>query len=589
MGIFKDFATSGYGDFTIGALDGITAAGERDARRNAIFAQDSLNKENKAFAETELAFKNKKEITNIIANNPFAFGITATADLNVNQIADRLTNRIFNEQRSIFENNDFNKVKAGVAKYLTRPDTLGQGIELSSPYVPSEDLFKVEQEKHSNKLSAISKTPRVDKLLMNVQKAEENVVSPEALTDSLTKVAGITAKGYGILNTFPNTELGNTNLKFMQTNIIVANAKAQFPNDANKRSQFIEKKLFDNNINPLDAINFQSPVTYKSITKVLDAQGNALASKIAENTNAMAAAETDEQRVQIQNQTNQLIMQQYALINTYSGSAGFALAGKDVDKVGVTQQQVVPPTEEKPEEEEREIRQNVRDFSPLFKREAKPKRPLKEVLPDIRMGEPEDTGLDAFQASFKLNDIDRSYIVNQWSENYQGEGKFSDKVRANKDLMVGSFDIPEDAANDINDVSDIFDGDNNFNRNQIAEILGAIGFFESKYKTKVQGGDGPARSYWQVEPATAKSILTQNINAMKTGRKQFLGPKFEALFKNKYKNAIGNRTALEYFASLSEDQLKDLLLKDGAFAASMAAHKVITTFDPYSAEKQIEV
>jgi GH24 family phage-related lysozyme (muramidase) len=409
MGIFKDFATSGYGDFTIGALDGITAAGERDARRNAIFAQDSLNKENKAFAETELAFKNKKEITNIIANNPFAFGITATADLNVNQIADRLTNRIFNEQRSIFENNDFNKVKAGVAKYLTRPDTLGQGIELSSPYVPSEDLFKVEQEKHSNKLSAISKTPRVDKLLMNVQRAEENVVSPEALTDSLTKVAGITAKGYGILNTFPNTELGNTNLKFMQTNIIVANAKAQFPNDAAKRSQFIEKKLFDNNINPLDAINFQSPVTYKSITKVLDAQGNALASKIAENTNAMAAAETDEQRVQIQNQTNQLIMQQYALINTYSGSAGFALAGKDVDKVGVTQQQVVPPTEEKPEEEEREIRQNVRDFSPLFKREAKPKRPLKEVLPDIRMGEPEDTGLDAFQASA----VDQTPVVRQ--------------------------------------------------------------------------------------------------------------------------------------------------------------------------------
>ena len=117
MGIFKDLATSGYGDFTIGALDGVTAAGERDARRNAIFAQDSLNKENKAFAETELAFKNKKEITNIIANNPFAFGITATADLNANQIADRLTNRIFNEQRSIFESNDFNKVKQAVAKY----------------------------------------------------------------------------------------------------------------------------------------------------------------------------------------------------------------------------------------------------------------------------------------------------------------------------------------------------------------------------------------------------------------------------------------------------------------------------------------
>ena len=391
MGIFKDFATSGYGDFTIGALDGLAEVGARDARRNELFAQDSLNKENKAFAETELAFKNKKEITNIIANNPFAFGITATADLNANQIADRLTNRIFNEQRSIFESNDFNKVKQGVAKYLTSPGTLGQGIELSSPYVPSEDLFKAEQEKHSNKLSAISKTPKVDKLLMNVQRAEESVASPEALTDSLTKVAGITAKGYGILNTFPGTAQGNTNLKFMQTNIIVANAKAQFPNDEAKRSQFIEKKLFDNDIDPLDAINFQSPVTFKSITKVLDAQGNALASKIAENTNAMAAAETDEQRVQIQNQTNQLIMQQYALINTYSGSAGFALAGKDADKVGVTPQPVIPPLEEKPEEKEQ--------TPGLFKRETKPKRPLKEVLPDFRGEEPEDTGLDAFQAS----------------------------------------------------------------------------------------------------------------------------------------------------------------------------------------------
>ena len=47
MGIFKDFATSGYGDFTIGALDGLTEVGARDARRNELFARDSLNKENK--------------------------------------------------------------------------------------------------------------------------------------------------------------------------------------------------------------------------------------------------------------------------------------------------------------------------------------------------------------------------------------------------------------------------------------------------------------------------------------------------------------------------------------------------------------
>ena len=137
MGIFKDFATSGYGDFTVGALSGLAEAGQRDAARNELFARDSLAKENAAFKETELAFKNKKEITNIIANNPLAFGITATADLNANQIADRLTNKIFNEQRSIFEFDDMNKVKMGVAKYLTRPGNLGTGIELTSPYVPS--------------------------------------------------------------------------------------------------------------------------------------------------------------------------------------------------------------------------------------------------------------------------------------------------------------------------------------------------------------------------------------------------------------------------------------------------------------------
>ena len=569
MGIFKDFAASGYGDFTVGALSGLAERGQQDAERNAVFAQDSLNKENEAFKQTELAFNNKKQITNIIANNPLAFGITATADLNANQIADRLTNRIFNEQRSIFEFKDLNKVKAGVAKYLTRPDNLGSGIELTSPYVSSEDLFSAEQEKHSAKLSEISKMPRVDKLLMNIKEAEESIATPEAITDSLTKVASITAKAYGILNTFAGTPEGNTNLKFMQTNIIVANAKSQFPNDATARANFIDKKLYDNNIDPMSAVSFQNPVTFKTMSKVLEVQGNALASKIAENTNAMAQATTDEERIQIQNQINSIIMQQYQLINTFSGSAPFALAGKDASKIGTIQQPEIKTEPEAPVER------------------VEPKATPQDLEKDLMDEQPED--ISAFQASFKLNSIDRPYIVNQWSEKYQGEGKFTDKARANKDLMLGSFDIPGDAASDINDVADIFDGDNNFNKDQIAEILGAIGFFESKYKTKVQGGDGPARSYWQVEPKTAKSILAENLGAMQTGRKQFLGPKFEALFKNKYKDVIGNKTALEYFASLNEDQLRDLLLKDGAFAASMAAHKVITTFDPYSPKEEIEV
>ena len=67
MGIFKDFATSGYGDFTVGALSGLAEQGRLDYEKNLVFATDSLNKENAAFKETELAFKNKKEITGILS------------------------------------------------------------------------------------------------------------------------------------------------------------------------------------------------------------------------------------------------------------------------------------------------------------------------------------------------------------------------------------------------------------------------------------------------------------------------------------------------------------------------------------------
>ncbi len=568
MGIFKDFATSGYGDFTVGALSGLAEAGQRDAARNELFARDSLAKENAAFKETELAFKNKKEITNIIANNPLAFGITATADLNANQIADRLTNKIFNEQRSIFEFDDMNKVKMGVAKYLTRPGNLGTGIELTSPYVPSEDLFQAEKDKHSAKLSEISKMPKVDKLLMNIQEAEESIATPEAITDSLTKVASISAKGYGILNTFPGTKEGDINLKFAQTNIIVANAKAQFPNDETARANFIDKKLYDNNIDPMAAVSFQNPVTFKAMSKVLDAQGNALAGKIAENTNKMAQAKTDEERALIQNQTNQIIMQQYALINTYSQSVPMAIAGRDKDKVGMAQP---PETKTETETDTKEPR-------------VEPKATPQELEKDL-MELDEGERISPLQARFKFNDIDQRYLVDQWKKNYQSKNKTIEGLSANIRLLLGTNDMPQEAADQINQVANAFDGDRGFNRNQIAEMLSAIGFIESKYETKVQREGGPARSYWQVEPKTAADMLKQNLSAMKTGRNPLMGQNFENLFKSKYSEAIGNRTALEYFASLNEKQLQQLLLEDGLFAAAMAAHKVVSTFDPYGSRE----
>ena len=62
MGIFKDFATSGYGDVTIGALDGLNQVAQRDAVFNAGVAESSLNKYNAEFANTELAFKNRDQL-----------------------------------------------------------------------------------------------------------------------------------------------------------------------------------------------------------------------------------------------------------------------------------------------------------------------------------------------------------------------------------------------------------------------------------------------------------------------------------------------------------------------------------------------
>ena len=102
MGIFKDFATSSLGDLTIGAFQGINDAAEKDVVVNASASSDSLNKENAAFAVTERAFKNKGEIANILAANPDAFGLSMQEGLTINQVADRFSNFMFLQNRSIF-------------------------------------------------------------------------------------------------------------------------------------------------------------------------------------------------------------------------------------------------------------------------------------------------------------------------------------------------------------------------------------------------------------------------------------------------------------------------------------------------------
>ena len=341
MGIFKDFATSSLGDLTIGAFQGINDAAEKDVVVNASASSDSLNKENAAFAITERAFKNKAEIANILAANPDAFGLNMQEGLTINQVADRFSNFMFLQNRSIFEDADFNKVKLNVAKFMAQNP--GQGFTIYDPYIAGEDRFKQEQELHQARVSEITKMPKADKLLMKLQKAEEGVATPESITDELTKVAAITAKGYGILNTFPSTEAGMKNLHFVQVNLITANAKAQFPDDAEARAQFINQKLYDNNIDPADGIMYNSNLNFKLMSNVIAAEGSAVAQKMLELTNQIAAAPNDETRKLLNDQRDQLVLEQHKIMDTYSKTAGTLMAGLDRSDVFPPEGQTIQP------------------------------------------------------------------------------------------------------------------------------------------------------------------------------------------------------------------------------------------------------
>ena len=323
MGIFTDLA--------IGGLTQFGEVAEKDTATNLAMAQNSLNKENKAFQTTELAYKNFDEIKNIVSNNLELFNIKPMGNFSEDQIVDMYVGKAFKEQRSIFENNDFNKVKMNFANYVARTPGEDFSIDISSPYVASADKFEREKDKHAEKLTAISKTPRVDKLLLNLRKIDEQNQMPVAdqMGDAQLKIASITARGYGVLNTFPGTIEGNANLNFMKVNIITANAKAKFPNDEKARGQFIDQKLYENNINPSDAINYKSPLTYKLMSDVISQSGGQIAIRIADNMNAIARSTDNTEIAELQNQNSKLLLSQHKLMDAFSGQSGVTLAGQD--------------------------------------------------------------------------------------------------------------------------------------------------------------------------------------------------------------------------------------------------------------------
>ena len=327
MGILSDFANSSLGDLTIGAFEGLNEAAQKDVVVNATASNASLDRENKAYDLVELVYKNKDELKKKLLLNPSEFGLFAQDGQSLDSVADRFTNFMMLNNRSIFEHKDFNNVMLDAAKFMAAGIDQG-GFTIYDPYISGEDRFNQEKELHQARISEITKMPKADKLLMKVKEAEAEVATPESITDELLKVQSLTAKGFGILNTFPTTIVGRKNLEASMVSIIVSNAMRSFPDDSEARQTFINQKLYENDINPLDGIRYKSDVTYSQMAKIMETEGISLANQITNLTNMMASGNAEKQE-QINNQKNILLLEQHKLMDKYSAQAVAALAGDD--------------------------------------------------------------------------------------------------------------------------------------------------------------------------------------------------------------------------------------------------------------------
>ena len=164
-------------------------------------------------------------------------------------------------------------------------------------------------------------------------------------------------------------------------------------------------------------------------------------------------------------------------------------------------------------------------------------------------------GLDASN----MNANPHSSFVQDWSANYQTEQDPKKEKRA-KESLESDWEVPEDAEGPLDKASTIFEGDSGFTKDELYKYGANTGQIESGYKTRVQNGGGPARSYWQVEPDTALDLLT-NSSAL-------FGPKFEEMFSGKYGSE--NMSAREGLSLMSADEMSKILEEDDDLGATFS-------------------
>ena len=177
----------------------------------------------------------------------------------------------------------------------------------------------------------------------------------------------------------------------------------------------------------------------------------------------------------------------------------------------------------------------------------------------------------------KSNDL--VSIVGNWFKNYHGkkydseqEASIARNSAQDRAKRLDMNNIPEDAKNAIETAIYVTGSDikaksgERQNRNTLENTLYYVGQMESEYRTKTQMEGGPAKSYWQVEPETAKDILNNASD--------YFGNKFEEKFSGTY-----GTNAKQNLDNMSMEQLSEALEKDDSLAATFAAMKINQTYD----------
>ena len=153
-----------------------------------------------------------------------------------------------------------------------------------------------------------------------------------------------------------------------------------------------------------------------------------------------------------------------------------------------------------------------------------------------------------FDDEFYYNSAVRDY----WSSKYQTDKDFDKEYAFDQHIKKEYHkQTPIDALKALDTASSIFAGDEKGLSKELLFDMGTrIGAHESSLKGpwshKKQGGGGPGRSYWQVEPSTMHSLLNDSG--------AIFGPKFENAFSRYAKDG---KTAKEYFCLLYTSDAAD--------------------------------